>query len=157
MTGQKLKTEIFIGPTYYLRLKHLVEDKFHSRARGPKTLLMHQPPEGRSRDGGLRLGEMERDTLLAHGISKFLKEKLLDTSDAYSTYVCDICGLFAQRLKKKDNASHSSSNDLHFCQACKNYTKISKVMIPYAFKLVLQEMMAMNIAPRIRVEQDKIM
>jgi DNA-directed RNA polymerase II subunit RPB2 len=156
MTGQKLKTEIFIGPTYYLRLKHLVEDKFHARARGPKTLLMHQPPEGRSRDGGLRLGEMERDSLLAHGISKFLKEKLLDTSDAYSTFVCDLCGLFAQRLFKKDNQSHSSTNDLHYCPACKNYTKISKVMIPYAFKLVIQEMMAMNIAPRIRVEQDRI-
>ncbi len=156
MTGQKLKTEIFIGPTYYLRLKHLVEDKFHARARGPKTLLMHQPPEGRSRDGGLRLGEMERDSLLAHGIAKFLKEKLLDTSDAYSTFVCDLCGLFAQRLFKKDNQSHSSTNDLHYCPACKNYTKISKVMIPYAFKLVIQEMMAMNIAPRIRVEQDRI-
>lgn len=156
MTGQKLKTEIFIGPTYYLRLKHLVEDKFHARARGPKTMLMHQPPEGRSRDGGLRCGEMERDTLLAHGISKFLKEKLMDTSDAYSTYVCDMCGLFAQRLFKKDNQSHASANDLHYCPACKNYTKISKVMIPYAFKLVLQEMMAMNIAPRIRVEQDRI-
>ncbi len=156
MTGQKLKTQIFIGPTYYLRLKHLVEDKFHARARGPKTLLMHQPPEGRSRDGGLRCGEMERDSLLAHGISKFLKEKLLDNSDAYSTYVCDICGLFAQRLFKKDNQSHSSIHDLYYCAACKNYTKISKVMIPYAFKLVLQEMMAMNIAPRIRVEQDRI-
>lgn len=156
MTGQKLKTEIFIGPTYYLRLKHLVEDKFHSRARGPKTLLMHQPPEGRSREGGLRLGEMERDSLLAHGLSRFLKEKLMDTSDAYSTYICDICGLFAQRLFKKDNQSHASTNDLHFCASCKNYTKISKVMIPYAFKLVLQEMMAMNIAPRVRVEQDKI-
>jgi DNA-directed RNA polymerase II subunit RPB2 len=156
MTGQKLKTEIFIGPTYYLRLKHLVEDKFHARARGPKTMLMHQPPEGRSREGGLRVGEMERDTLLAHGISKFIKEKLMDTSDAYSTYVCDMCGLFAQRLFKKDNQSHSSANDLHYCPACKNYTKISKVMIPYAFKLVIQEMMAMNIAPRIRVEQDRI-
>jgi DNA-directed RNA polymerase beta subunit len=156
MTGQKLKTEIFIGPTYYLRLKHLVEDKFHARARGPKTLLMHQPPEGRSRDGGLRLGEMERDSLLAHGIAKFLKEKLLDTSDAYSTFICDLCGLFAQRLFKKDNQSHSSLNDLYYCPACKNYTKISKVMIPYAFKLVIQEMMAMNISPRIRVEQDKI-
>lgn len=117
---------------------------------------MHQPPEGRSRDGGLRLGEMERDSLLAHGIAKFLKEKLLDTSDAYSTFICDLCGLFAQRLFKKDNQSHSSLNDLYYCPACKNYTKISKVMIPYAFKLVIQEMMAMNISPRIRVEQDKI-
>jgi len=156
MTGKKMNTEIFIGPTYYLRLKHLVEDKFHSRARGPKTSLMHQPPEGRAREGGLRVGEMERDALLAHGLSRYLKEKLMDNSDAYSTYVCDICGLFAQRLFKKDNQSHATPNDLHYCAACKNYTKISKVMIPYAFKLVIQEMMAMNIAPRIRVEQDRV-
>jgi len=154
MTGQKIKTEIFIGPTYYLRLKHLVEDKFHSRARGPLTVLMRQPPEGRARDGGLRLGEMERDSNLSHGISRFLKQKLCDNSDAYTTHVCDICGLFAQRLFKKDNQSHASANDLHYCAACKNYTRISKIMIPYAFKLVLQEMMSMNIAPRIRVKHD---
>ena len=150
MTGQKLKTEIFIGPTYYLRLKHLVEDKFHARARGPLTMLMHQPPEGRSREGGLRIGEMERDTLIAHGLAKFIKEKLMDNSDVYSTHVCELCGLFAQRLYKKDNASYETSNDLHYCASCKNYTKIAKVIIPYAFKLVIQEMMAMNIAPRLR-------
>ncbi len=156
MTGKKMLTEIFIGPTYYLRLKHLVEDKFHARARGPKTLLTHQPPDGRQKDGGLRLGEMERDSLLAHGLSKFLKEKLLDTSDAYSTYVCDLCGLFAQRILKKDNQPYATNNDLHFCAACKNYTKISKIMIPYAFKLVVQEMIAMGIVPRIRVKKDPI-
>ncbi len=150
MTGRKMKTEIFIGPIYYLRLKHMVEDKFHSRARGPRTLLMHQPPDGRARDGGLRMGEMEKDALLAHGLSKFLKEKLMDTSDAYTTYVCDICGLFAQRILNKNNQTYTTTNDLHFCPACSNYTRISKIMIPYAFKLVLQELMAMSIAPRIR-------
>ncbi len=96
---------------------------------------------------------MERDALLAHGISKFLKEKLLDTSDAYSTYVCDECGLFAERLFKKENQSHASSRDIYHCPSCKNYNKISKIMIPYAFKLVIQEMMSINIAPRIRVKQ----
>jgi len=126
----------------------------NSRARGPRTILTRQPPEGRSREGGLRLGEMERDSILAHGMAKFLKEKLLDTSDAYSTYVCNICGLFAQRLYRKDSKHYITSNDIFFCSACKNYTQISKVMIPYAFKLLVQELLSLNIAPRIRVNQD---
>lgn len=154
MTGEKLKVMICIGPTYYQRLKHQVEDKIHSRSRGPRTLLTRQPPEGRSRDGGLRLGEMERDAVLAHGMALFLKEKLMDTSDAYSTFICDKCGLFAQRLFRKGNQSHATSKDVYFCPSCKNYTEISKIMIPYAFKLLVQEMMSMDIAARIRVNKD---
>lgn len=154
MTGQKLKIQIFIGPTYYHRLKHLVEDKIHSRARGPRTVLTRQAPEGRSREGGLRLGEMERDAYLGHGLSCFLKEKLLDTADAYTTHICNICGLFAQRLYRKDSKRYVTNTDIFHCPACKNSTQISKIMIPYAFKLLLQELMSLNIAPRIRVEQD---
>jgi DNA-directed RNA polymerase II subunit RPB2 len=154
MTGKRFKVQIYIGPTYYQRLKHLVEDKIHSRSRGPRTLLTRQPPEGRSRDGGLRLGEMERDAIGAHGMSKFLKEKLMDTSDAYTTYVCDLCGLFAQRMYRKENQSYTTNKDIYFCPACKNYTQISKIMIPYAFKLLIQELMSMNIAPRIITERD---
>jgi DNA-directed RNA polymerase II subunit RPB2 len=153
MTGQRLRVPIFIGPTYYQRLKHLVMDKIHSRARGPITMLTHQPPEGRSKDGGLRCGEMERDSIISHGMSKFLKERLLDTSDSYSTYVCDICGLFAQRIIRKENRITPQSSDIYQCIGCKNKTKISKVIIPYAFKLLIQELMSMNIAPRIRTTQ----
>jgi DNA-directed RNA polymerase II subunit RPB2 len=154
MTGEKIKTEIFIGPTYYQRLKHLVEDKIHSRARGPKTLLVRQAPEGRSRDGGLRLGEMERDSLLGHGIAKFIKEKLLDNSDAYTTFVCGKCGLFAQRYKLKEYKNYAQDSDIYCCPPCNNYTDVHKVKIPYAFKLFCQEMMAMCIAPRIRFNTD---
>jgi DNA-directed RNA polymerase beta subunit len=154
MTGQKMRTPIFIGPVFYHRLKHLVNDKLHSRARGPVTILTRQAPEGRSKDGGLRLGEMERDALIAHGTSRFLKQLLLDTSDAYACHVCDICGLFAQRFHRKNNSqNYVSSKDIFFCQACKNYTHVSKIIIPYAFKLFVQELMSMNIAPRIRTEQ----
>jgi len=152
MTGEKMKVKFYIGPTYYQRLKHLVSDKIHSRARGPRTLLTRQPPEGRSRDGGLRIGEMERDAIGAHGMSLYLKEKLMDTSDAYSTYVCDECGLFAQRMIRRGNTEKSSRNDIYWCPACKNKTKISKVMIPYAFKLMLQELTSVCIAPRIRTD-----
>jgi DNA-directed RNA polymerase beta subunit/intein/homing endonuclease len=155
MTGRKMKSMIFIGPTYYQRLKHMVSDKIHARARGPKTVLTRQAPEGRSRDGGLRFGEMERDCIIAHGCAKFLKERMLETADAYSTYVCLKCGLLAQRKIAIGNENYPTKNDTYFCKACKNTTHIAKIRIPYAFKLLLQEMMAMNIAPRIRIRQSR--
>jgi DNA-directed RNA polymerase II subunit RPB2 len=96
---------------------------------------------------------MERDSIISHGMSKFLKERLLDTSDPYSTYVCDICGLFAQREIKKENKIYPQESDVYNCPACKNKTKISRVIIPYAFKLLIQELMSMNVAPRIRTTQ----
>jgi DNA-directed RNA polymerase II subunit RPB2 len=151
MTGEKIRSKIFVCPCFYQRLKHLVFDKAHQRSTGPRTILTRQPPEGRSRDGGLRLGEMERDCLIAHGLAYFLKEKFLDSSDAYVTYVCDICGLFAQHMIHTDKTG--TLQDLYYCQACNNKTKISKIMIPYAFKLLLQELMSMCIAPRIRVNK----
>jgi DNA-directed RNA polymerase II subunit RPB2 len=154
MTGEKMKVKIFFGPTYYQRLKHLVQDKIHSRSRGPKCNLTQQAPEGRSRDGGLRIGEMERDALIAHGLSKLLKEKLLDNSDAYITYVCDKCGLFAQRFERPDNKAYAQKNDTYYCAGCKNINEISKIRIPYAFKLFLQELMALTIAPRIKCKKN---
>jgi len=154
MTGKKMNIPIFIGPTYYQRLKHMVADKIHSRSRGPQTILTRQPPEGRARDGGLRFGEMERDSNLAHGIAKFLKERLLETSDVYHCHVCNQCGLFAQRMLRKDNKPYPTKKDIYFCQACRNYTDISKIRIPYAFKLLIQELMAMNICPRITTKRN---
>ncbi len=97
---------------------------------------------------------MERDAIISHGMSKFLKERFLDVSDAYSCFVCDICGLFAQRVyKNKENKSSPQNSDVYQCISCKNKTKISKIIIPYAFKLLVQELMSMNIAPRIRTKQ----
>lgn len=139
---------------FYIRRNGKAVWTGNSRARGPRTILTRQPPEGRSREGGLRLGEMERDAILAHGTAKFLKEKLLDTSDAYTTFICNICGLFAQRLYRKGSKKYVTTHDIFYCPACKNYTQISKIMIPYAFKLLVQELLALNIAPRIRVEQN---
>lgn len=141
-TGRKLNAQIFMGPTYYQRLKHMVDDKIHARARGPVQILTRQPVEGRSRDGGLRFGEMERDCMISHGAAQFLKERLFDVSDAYRVHVCDLCGLFAIANLKRNQ---------YECRSCKNKTQISQLHIPYAFKLLCQELMSMNISPRLMV------
>jgi DNA-directed RNA polymerase II subunit RPB2 len=97
---------------------------------------------------------MERDALIGHGLAKFLKEKLLDNSDAYVCYVCDYCGLFAQRFGRPTNKHYASDNDTYHCPGCDNINDISKVRIPYAFKLFIHELMALGIAPRIRCKKD---
>jgi DNA-directed RNA polymerase II subunit RPB2 len=97
---------------------------------------------------------VERDVLLGHGVAKFLKERLLETADVYHCYVCNQCGLFAQRMLRKDNKPYPTKKDIYYCQACRNHTDISKIRIPYAFKLLIQELMAMNICARIKVKKN---
>ena len=143
-TGKPIKSMIFIGPTYYQRLKHLVADKIHSRSRGLVTNLYRQPMEGRSRDGGLRFGEMEKDATLAHGAMQFLREKMLNLSDRCSVPVCNACGLIAIYNKKKSDT---------VCRGCSS-KDVSMCVLPYVCKLLFQDLMAMNIAPRISVKQN---
>ena len=156
MTGEKLKCKIFICPTYYQRLRHMVMDKEHSRPRGPVTLLTRQPPEGRSRDGGLRFGEMERDCVISHGMSKFLKERMVDTSDSYTVHVCNTCGYFAQRKQASYLTPYGNNKDVFECVYCMNNNvfdyNIQRIQIPYAFKLFIQELMSLNIMSKIRLK-----
>ena len=143
-TGIELKCQMFCGPTYYQRLKHMVADKIHSRARGPVQNLTRQAVEGKSRQGGTRLGEMERDVFLSHGATHFLRERLFDCSDAYSAYVCDICHKLAVVCP---NPNKFTKEPIYKCYKCDNFVLFSKIDIPYASKLFFQELesMAMNI------------
>ena len=141
MTGEQLETSIFIGPVFYQRLKHMVNDKEHSRAIGPMVVMTRQPAEGRARDGGLRFGEMERDCMISHGASMFTKDRIYNASDSYQVYTCQKCGLIA---------IYNHEKNIHVCNTCKNYTHFNKVNVPYSFKLLMQELITMNIAPRIK-------
>ena len=140
LTGEQIKSEIFIGPVFYQRLKHMVNDKQHSRSIGPMVNFTHQPAEGRSRDGGLRFGEMERDAMVGHGASRFTRGRMYDSSDKYEVHVCRKCGLVA---------AYNDDRSIHLCKTCDNRADFALVQIPYACKLLFQELATMNIAPRI--------
>ena len=140
-TGEQLDAKIFIGNMYYLKLKHMVANKIHSRARGPIQLLTRQPTEGRAKEGGLRLGEMEKDTFVAHGASLLLKERF--DSDRTVVPVCESCGIIAI----KDNYKNKS-----YCPICGENTEVNDIEISYAFKLMLDEFKSLGIYPKLQLE-----
>ncbi|THH04713.1 hypothetical protein EW145_g5317 [Phellinidium pouzarii] len=156
ITGEQLEAYVYFGPIYYQKLKHMVMDKMHARARydlfvttqlivaelksnykfnsGPRATLTRQPTEGRSREGGLRLGEMERDCLIGYGATQLLLERLMISSDKFEVNACQECGLMGYN---------------GWCPYCKSSKKMAQLTIPYAAKLLFQELMAMNIVPRL--------
>ena len=152
LTGQQMETNIFIGPVFYQRLKHMVNDKTHSRSIGPMVNLTRQPAEGRSRDGGFRIGEMERDVMLSHGISRFCRERLYDVSDKYSVHVCKKCGMIASYNNGVQRANVRDDFTVHHCNTCNNTTGFARVEVPYSYKLMSQELQTINVVPRIMVE-----
>ncbi|KAK3371297.1 hypothetical protein B0T24DRAFT_314663 [Lasiosphaeria ovina] len=139
ITGEPHLAYIYNGPIYYQRLKHMVQDKMHSRSRGPRAILTRQPTEGRSRDGGLRLGEMERDCLIAYGASQLLLERLMISSDGTEVDICQQCGLFGYK---------------GYCQTCKSTSQVTQMTMPYAAKLLVQELISMNVGVRLQLEDE---
>lgn len=146
-TGRQMETNIFVGPVFYQRLRHCSADKMHSRASGPLVMLTRQPAEGRAREGGLRFGEMERDCVIAHGMAEFTKERLMDCSDAFRCFSCRDCGLLAVA---------NPVEGVWSCKACGNTTNFSPIEIPYAYKLLLQELETMCISSRV-ITQNRLM
>lgn len=141
-TGKKFETDIFVGCSFFEKLDHLVSNKIHARSRGPVTLLTRQPTEGRSKEGGLRLGEMEKDVLISHGASLVLKERF--DSDKTVVPICTECGLVAiwDRVKNRK-----------YCSVC-GETKVIEVEMSYAFKLMLDELKSMLIYPKIILKEE---
>jgi DNA-directed RNA polymerase II subunit RPB2 len=139
-TGVQMDCTVFIGPTYYQRLKHMVEDKVHARAaNGPVVLLTRQPAEGRARDGGLRIGEMETEAIWAHGAMQFAKERMMECSDNYRVFICRKCRMMADVNPEKG---------IFRCRPCDNRSNFAEIRIPYACKLMFQEMQSMSIATK---------
>ena len=141
ITGEPLKAYIFMGPVYYQKLKHMVLDKMHGRPRGPRAQLTRQPTEGRARDGGLRLGEMERDCLIGYGASNLLLERLMYSSDVYDATVCQTCGLLSYPGK------------CTYCESIGLDYELATIKMPYAAKLLFQELQAMNIVPKVTLTE----
>ena len=159
MSGKQLETEIFIGPTYYMRLKHMVKDKINYRARGPRTNLTRQPVSGRANDGGLRIGEMERDAVISHGAALFLSESMMERGDKYQMAVCNKSGMIAIYNPARElllspmidgpvqytGSLNTTNEDIQVSQISRYGREFSIISVPYSFKLLIHELQAMNI------------
>jgi hypothetical protein len=172
MTGEQLQSQIFIGPTYYMRLKHMVKDKINYRTTGPRTALTRQPVSGRANDGGLRIGEMERDAVIAHGATNFLTESMMERGDKYYMAVCNTTGMTAIYHPAKDLfMSPMADGPIQFTSAMNdaatnietgmNVVKITRfgrsfsvICIPYSLKLLIQELQCANVQMRIITEDN---
>jgi hypothetical protein len=169
MTGERMESQIFIGPTYYMRLKHMVKDKINYRTRGPRTVLTRQTVQGRANDGGLRIGEMERDGVIAHGAAYFLRQSMLERGDEYYMAVCNKTGMIAiynpaQNLfmspmadgpiQFADTLTSADNQALNIEKLTRFGRSFSVVRVPYAFKLLMQELQTMNVQMRVLTEDN---
>lgn len=154
-SGRLMEDTVYVGLVYYLRLAHLAMNKRHARSKGPVTTLTRQPAEGRSKDGGLRFGEMEVICLVAYASAYFLKERMIEQSDAYKMPLCTKCGIIG--VPKRGMCR--SGADLPFlaagsayCLSCSSTDHVQTIEVPYAFKLLLQELFGMGIVARLETE-----
>ena len=160
--GEQIEADFYLGPTYYMRLKHMVKDKINYRSRGPRTSLTRQTVQGRANDGGLRIGEMERDALLSHGIARFLNESMLVRGDLYHIAICNLSGSLAIYNENKNLflspmvdgpirfINNVPPHDIGEIATVSKYGRdFSILKIPYSFKLLLQELLTMNISMKL--------
>ena len=166
MTGEQMEAEIFFGPTYYMRLKHMVKDKINYRALGPRTALTKQPVSGRANDGGLRIGEMERDAVIAHGLTNFLTESMMERGDKYHVAICNNTGMLAICNPAKNLfmspmadgpikfVGSLDGKEIHIENVTKYGRSFSVVSVPYSMKLLMQELQTINIQMRIITEDN---
>jgi hypothetical protein len=166
MTGEQIESEIFMGPTYYMRLKHMVKDKINFRALGPRTALTKQPVSGRANDGGLRIGEMERDSIISHGATDFLRESMMERGDKYYLAICNQTGMMSIYNPSRNLfMSPMSDGPLKFTGSfegsdlrIENITRFGRnfsvVCIPYSLKLLIQELQTMNVQLRLITEDN---
>jgi len=165
MNGKQIEADIYFGPTYYLRLKHMVKDKINHRARGPRTVLTRQTVQGRANNGGLRIGEMDRDAVVAAGMSKFLNESFMERGDEYYVAICNQSGTIAIYNKDKNlflspmtdgplKFLENLDGDLNIENISRFGRNFSIVRIPYSLKLLYQELQTMNIQMRIVTEDN---
>ena len=151
MSGELVEAAVFMGPTFYQKLKHMALDKVHARTTGPRTIMTRQPVEGRARKGGLRIGEMERDCFVAYGASKTIMERLLYASDAFEMPLCNLCGQLAENKHSEDFGA-VVRGARPFCRACESHD-VETVVAPYPYKLLLQELGAIGITVKHRFQQ----
>ena len=160
MTGEQLETDIYFGPTYYLRLKHMVKDKINYRGKGPRTALTRQTVQGRSNDGGLRVGEMDRDAILSHGMTSFIYESMMERGDKYYMAICNNTGTLAVYNENKNiflspmldgplKFNDTVEGGLNIIPISKHGREFSIIKVPYCFKLLYQELLTMNVQMRI--------
>ena len=149
-TGEPLRNLVDMGVCYYQRLKHCVSDKIHGRATGSRQILTRQPVEGRSRGGGFRVGEMERDAFISHGASSVIMDRFLNSSDKYDIPVCKTCGYMAepQAPASQQNMTHQKP----YCRRCDSNSNIVTTSVPYAWKLLTQELAAIHVGIRYTVQ-----
>lgn len=154
-TGRVLEAAVFTGPIFYQRLRQMVDDKYHARSRGQRQVMTRQATEGRAREGGFRLGEMERDCIAGNGCAYIMKDRFLEQSDDYITVVCAGCGLIAEPARAITSRRKRSMVRAArpYCRNCRTSEGVYKVRLPYNYKLLFQEVMGMGVAMRFELEE----
>ena len=156
ISGLVMHADIFIGVVYYQRLRHMVSDKSQVRTTGPVVAITRQPVKGRKKHGGIRLGEMERDALLSHGVAFCLHDRLMGCSDSHEAHICSTCGgllsVYNKYSRMQLDGGRSQRSSEYYCSTCKSSAGVKPVYLPYVFRYLTNEMMGMGIKMKLKLE-----